>query len=150
MSPPFARPRDSSWSAIRAASLELVGPLYCRREAAGYCFGFQAAERHTNPRGVVHGGMTMTVIDQVLGALVFFSVGRKPCATVSLTCDFISFATPGDWLEARTRMRRRGRSLVFADGEITCGDRLVMTASGIWKVLGQDLHGVGGVDRRPR
>src|SRR3546814_205898 len=68
---------------------QLVGPIFARREADGAsAFGLLAEERHTNSRGVVHGGMLMTFADHMLGWLVWDLVDRKPCATVALNSQF--------------------------------------------------------------
>ena len=35
----------------------LVGPLWTKRQGASWNYGIVAEERHTNPAGIVHGGM---------------------------------------------------------------------------------------------
>jgi acyl-coenzyme A thioesterase PaaI-like protein len=114
---------------------ELVGPLYWRRDGDTVRYGFRAEAKHANPNGVVHGGMLTTVIDHCLGSYVWHAIGRKPCATVTLNCSFIAAGRPGDWIEASGAITRRGRSLVFVDGALTCGDKTLLTAKGVWKVL---------------
>jgi acyl-coenzyme A thioesterase PaaI-like protein len=94
-----------------------------------------AEAKHANPNGVIHGGMLTTVIDHCLGAYVWHAIGRKPCATVTLNCSFITAGRPGDWIEAAGQITRRGRTLVFVDGALTSGDRTLLTAKGVWKVL---------------
>ena len=39
----------------------------------------------------------------------------------------------GGFVEAKCRVGRRTRSLIFMSGEITVGDRVVATANGVWK-----------------
>jgi len=117
---------------------QLVGPVWVRREAEGSAYAFLAEERHTNSRGVVHGGMLMTFVDHALGWIVWDAVDRMPCATVSLNHQFVAAARPGDWVEMRGRIVRNTRSLVFIHGMMNVGDRTVMVADGIWKKLGVD------------
>ena len=117
-----------------------VGPIWVKREkdgADGSAYALLAEERHTNSRGVVHGGMLMTLADHVLGWMVWDAVDRVACATVSLNNQFIAAVKPGDFLEMRGRIVRQTRSLIFIHGTATVGDRTVLTAEGIWKVLGQ-------------
>ncbi|HYM30598.1 MAG TPA: PaaI family thioesterase [Candidatus Cybelea sp.] len=113
-----------------------VGPIWSKRRAPGRMrFGFLAGPHHVNPNGVVHGGMLVTFLDHVCGALVWWAAGKKTCATVTLNSDFISSAQQGEWIEGEATLVRKGQSLVFVRAEASVGDRIVMTASGIWKVF---------------
>lgn len=113
-----------------------IGPLFYRLEGENKAvFGLRTDRRHANVRGVIHGGLMMSLADHVLGAAVFFGAGRKPCATISLNCDFLAPGAVGDWIEGRAEITRATRSYVFVGGKLTVGDRLLMTASGIWKIL---------------
>ncbi len=118
-----------------------VGPIWVKRESetgpTGSAYGLMAEERHTNSRGVVHGGMLMTLADHVLGWMVWDAVDRAACATVSLNNQFIAAVKPGDFVEMRGRIVRQTRSLIFIHGTATVGDKPVLTSEGIWKVLGQ-------------
>lgn len=114
----------------------MVGPYYRKEADDGPVHGFLAEARHINPRGVIHGGMLMTFIDRTLGSLVWHAIDGRPCATVSLNTDFLAPGRPGDWIECRGQVTRQTRALVFVRGELTAGDRTLMTASGVWKKLG--------------
>ncbi len=112
-----------------------VGPLYVR-EGEPARFGFLAEARHGNRREAVHGGMLMTLADQVLGLTVMQAVGLDtPVVTVSLHCDFVSAAMPGDWIEGEATVTRMTRSLIFVRGSLVHGDRVVLSAAGVWKKL---------------
>ncbi|WP_374304069.1 PaaI family thioesterase [Ferrovibrio sp.] len=118
---------------------QIVGPVWVRREDDGSStYGLLAEERHTNSRGVVHGGMLMTFADHMLGWLVWDAVERRPCATISLNNQFIGAVKPGDWMEMRGRIVRQTRSIIFVQGEAKVGERVVLASEGIWKVLGVD------------
>ena len=56
-------------------------------------------------------------------------------ATISFDVKFISASTTGDVLLGTAKVLKKTRSLVFMQGEIRCGERLISTAEGIWKVL---------------
>lgn len=114
-----------------------VGPLWFIRDADGVRFGFRAGAQHANPEGVVHGGMLMFFADHVLGAHVWHAIGRRPCATISLNCDFLRAARPGDWVEARAEITRKGRAVVFCRGSLEVAGEPVLTADGVWKVIGE-------------
>ena len=99
-------------------------------------FGLLTDARHANRRGVVHGGMLVTLMDHALGAVVWEAVGRAPIATIQLDAHFLAAVRPGEFVEARGQVVRRTRSVVFVRGALTAGGREVLAASGIWKVLG--------------
>jgi acyl-coenzyme A thioesterase PaaI-like protein len=116
---------------------EHIGPFYVRKPKDGYtlAFGFRALAHHANRGGVVHGGMLVSFLDHALGAICFTAAGRRPCSTISLDCSFVSPGRPGDWIECTGEVGRATKDLVFVDGRLLVGDRVVIQAKGIWKVL---------------
>lgn len=116
-----------------------IGPMYIKLEEDGTMLhGFRAESYHANRRGVVHGGMLMSLADNALGMAVWRAVENKPCATVSMNSDFLAPARVGDWVEARGVITRVTRSMVFVRGQVTSNDVPVLTATGVWKRLGAD------------
>ncbi|MGE0714286.1 MAG: PaaI family thioesterase [Alphaproteobacteria bacterium] len=122
---------------------ELVGPFWTRRDEQGWAYGFLAGDRHVNPSGVVHGGMLMTLADQALSITVWEAAERRPCVTVQLDTHFLSPVRPGDFVEARARVVRRTRSMVFVDGALAVNGDTVLTAMGVWKILGSGPPAAG-------
>lgn len=112
---------------------DMVGPLYVCRDEGGTSYGFRVEARHGNVRGAMHGGMMMTLADQVLGLTVVDAVRDAPVVTVSLNTDFVAAAFPGDWLVGRAEIVRKARSLVFVRGTLCRDDEIVLNAVGIWK-----------------
>ncbi len=123
---------------VRGGFEALIGPLYARRSEEGIRFAFYARPEHANARGIVHGGMLMSLADHMLGAMVWHAMGRRFSATVSLNCDFLRPARVGDWIEGAGEITRKGRSLVYVHGDLRADSAVVMNANGIWKVLGAD------------
>ncbi len=113
----------------------LVGPFWTRHTETGREVGFLVEDRHLNGNGIVHGGMLMTFIDQSIGMMVYQAIGRVPCATIQLNTQFVDAGRPGDFIEARTEIVRQTRSVVFTRGTLVAGQRLILSAEGIWKVL---------------
>jgi len=115
----------------------LVGPFWTRVEDEKHVYAFMAEKKHHNRRGVVQGGMLMTFADRSLGMTAWYANGEKPQATVHLDVHFIDAVQIGEFVEARCRVVRRTRSLIFMSGEFVVGDRVVATANGVWKALGK-------------
>jgi acyl-coenzyme A thioesterase PaaI-like protein len=114
-----------------------VGTFFSKRFEDGYRFGFVAEPRHANIGGVVHGGMLVTFVDDMFGLSVHFAVDRRPVSTIQLNTRFISPARPGDFVVCIPQVQRVTKSVVFIRGEVFVGDRLVLSADGVWKILGQ-------------
>ncbi len=116
-----------------------IGPIYKKYVGGKLTAGaILVDDIHVNMRGVVHGGMMMSLIDHTLARMVSDAVAGNPCTTISLNCDFVAGARLGDWLVATGDVTKHTRSLVFIRGKVECGDKLLMTASGVWKRLGAD------------
>lgn len=136
--PPFD-PATAGWKRLRPDGYPaLIGPFWFRRDAegSGFRYGFTAEARHLNMGGVVHGGMLMSFADDVLGMTVWEAAGRKPCTTVQLSTQFIAPVKLGEFVEGKAEVLRTTRSVVFVRGLVAVGDRTIVHADGIWKILG--------------
>lgn len=115
----------------------LIGPIWSRPNGDSVLYAFMAEPKHHNRRGVVQGGMLMTFADRSLGRTSWYANDRQPQATAQLDVHFIDAVRIGEFVEAKCRVVRRTRSLVFMAGELVVGDRVVATANGVWKTLGK-------------
>ena len=113
----------------------LVGPVWMRQNGDSYLYAFKADPKHHNRRGVVQGGMLMTFADRSMGMTCWYANERQPQATVQLDVHFIDAVQIGEFVEAKCKVVRRTRSLVFMTAELLVGSRVVATANGVWKTL---------------
>ena len=114
-----------------------AGPYWERQGDDAMVRGLMIGAEHLNPEGVVHGGVLTAFADYVLYRAIGDVIGHDiRFATISLTCNFLAAAKHGDWLAGRGTVTRRTRSVIFAAGEIATDDRPVLTAQGLWKVIG--------------
>ena len=116
-----------------------IGPLYRLPDGENGAlkrFAFIAAEKHMNAAGTVHGGMLMSLVDVSMSRTTRLATDAPRCSTVSLTTDFVGPGRLGDVIEARIRITRRTRTMVFLSGEVVVGERILMVATGLWKVGG--------------
>jgi len=84
-------------------------------------------ERHTNPNGVMHGGVITTLMDSALGASLTALRGeearrRNPHATVGMNASFLAGARVGDRIVVEGRVLRLGKSIAFGEAEAHRGD----------------------------
>jgi uncharacterized protein (TIGR00369 family) len=118
-----------------------IGPTYVRIDDAGlFVLGLRVTPEHTNMQGVTHGGMLATVADAALGIAIARDRGiRAAQVTVSLALDYLSGARPGDWLEARVQVIRRGQRLAFAECNLFVGDKRILRGSGVFAFVDREL-----------
>lgn len=97
---------------------------------------------HMNRHGAMHGGIATAVLDNALGATASLTVdpsGRAPFLTVSMTTQFLAPAAAGTEITAIGRITGGGRSLVFAEAELTdAAGVLIATATGVFKRVPQE------------
>ena len=113
-----------------------VGPHYFCQQDDTLIGGFRAKPHHANSAGYVHGGALTTFADSVLAGVALAKVDTSQTwvATITLTCEFVSPARIGDWVECRGALTRLTRTLAFVRGEITVEDRIVLTCSTVLKL----------------
>jgi acyl-coenzyme A thioesterase 13 len=75
-----------------------------------------------NPMGTLHGGIASTMLDDIVGTMVY-ALGREFAFTsVNLNCDFLNPAFPGEVLAAKSRVIRSGKNIIHVEGQITNAD----------------------------
>jgi uncharacterized protein (TIGR00369 family) len=100
-------------------------------------FAFTVEAKHMNASAVVHGGMLMAFIDVAMSHSARSAAGGAALlSTVALNCDFVSPARLGDTIEARVRVNRCTRSVVFLSGQLFAEECLLLAATGLWKIAG--------------
>ncbi len=110
----------------------LVGPYYYQADdITNIKVGFKAEARHLNAGGSVHGGCLLTLADTSLFVFAIPQLAGDGAVTVQLDSQFISPGREGDVLVATGTITRAGGTLIYGRGQISCGDRVVMTFSGV-------------------
>ncbi len=90
---------------------------------------------NVNSRGVVHGGVLMSVLDFTLSAAARSNAPLEFSAiTIDLTTHFLNEGKSD--LQIEGRCVRRGKSITFCEGEVRDAEgRVVTTARGVFKLL---------------
>ena len=100
-----------------------------------YEFKTTIKENHLNAAGITHGGFIAAVVDAGAGTAAHRLADGGPCVTISLELKFISSVKLGQELIGLTRVQKKTRSLVFLTCELRADNKIVATASGIWKII---------------
>lgn len=121
-----------------------IGPILrdlSRKAGEAGRFRFQPEAHHLNAGHNVHGGLLMTLCDIMLGYTVHEAIPGKLATTATLNTDFVAGVREGELIEGRAEVTRLTRSLVFVSGALAVSGKPVMTASGIWKIIGDRKEG---------
>jgi uncharacterized protein (TIGR00369 family) len=113
-----------------------VGPVWQAPDGSEFLFDIR--DVHMNGGGALHGGMAMALADIVMGRTVRDALEGARALTISLNCDFVGPAKLGDRIRGTAKITRKTRSIVFISGELAVEGRTIMTATGLWKILGAE------------
>jgi uncharacterized protein (TIGR00369 family) len=101
-------------------------------------------KNHLNAAGITHGGFIAALIDAGAGTAAHRSTNNSPCVTISLELKFISAVKLGQELIGKTKIQKKTKTMVFLTCELFVENKIVATASGIWKILRLPGAGPGG------
>lgn len=130
--PPLAIPPGYAALSLRRGFASHIGPLY-RRSSDG-ALGFRVETQHTNGMLNAHGGMLMSFADMAWGHIVSVETSSY-WVTIRLTCDFLSGARLGEWIDGKSELLSREGDLFVVRGKVWSGDRLLMTGTGLFKPI---------------
>jgi uncharacterized protein (TIGR00369 family) len=99
-------------------------PLYQKVEADRVLLGVRLREAHANSRATAHGGLIAAIADQAMGmscGLKLKAEGIEATAlwTISLGVDYLDAAHMGQWLLFDTDFARVGKTICYAEIEVT-------------------------------
>ena len=117
------------------------GLLFKTISQSEYQFKTAIKENHLNAAGIAHGGFIAAVVDAGAGTAVHRCADQHHCVTVSLELKFISTIKLGQELIGTTKIQKKTKSMIFLTCELKVLDKIVATASGVWKIL--RLSGTG-------
>ncbi|MEQ8365918.1 MAG: PaaI family thioesterase [Roseicyclus sp.] len=131
----------------------LIGQIFARMDKDEMVLGFRCSPRHMNPHGMCHGGLLASFSDlQAYSARQRTGLLKVFTPTVQLTVDYLRPVRLGDWVEARTEIVKRGRTMLISRSVARVAERPVFTSQAMFAIGGPDhdadraLAGLPGVD----
>ena len=100
-----------------------------------YEFKSTINENHLNAAGITHGGYLSALIDAGAGTAAHRSAENAPCVTISLDLKFIGASKIGDEIFGKVKILKKTKTLVFLFCELKCCNKIITSASGVWKIL---------------
>ena len=111
------------------------GVLFRSVSEAEHEFKTTITENHLNAAEITHGGYLSALIDAGAGTAAHRASGNAPCVTISLDLKFIGASKLGDEITGFTKILKKTNTLIFLFCELKSGDKVIASASGIWKIL---------------
>jgi uncharacterized protein (TIGR00369 family) len=112
-----------------------AGPLWTRREDAGWVYGLLCEARHLNPAARAHGGALVTLLDHAISTVAWEASDRAACVTLQLDTQFQGAVREGQFAQARAQVTHRTGGLIFLRGQVHADEQPVLVAQAILKVL---------------
>ncbi|MCS7277012.1 MAG: PaaI family thioesterase [Dehalococcoidia bacterium] len=112
----------SDRSPLRSPFVEAMGAELLEWAEGRVRWGITLGPQHTNPGGIMHGGVVAALLDEaVAGAITSLrgqeAVPSDPHLLLEMNVSFLSAARPGERLEVEGWVLRMGRQVAFAEAE---------------------------------
>jgi len=111
------------------------GLLFRNISETEYEFKSKINENHLNAAGITHGGYIAALIDAGAGTSAHRSANDAPFVTISLDLKFIGASKTDDEIIGKTKILKKTNTLIFLFCELFCNEKIIASASGIWKIL---------------
>ena len=111
------------------------GLLFRTISVTEYEFKAVINDKHLNAAGITHGGYLCALVDAGAGTAAHRSAENAPCVTISLDLKFIGASKVGDEIFGSVKILKKTKTLVFLFCELKCKNKIITSASGVWKIL---------------
>jgi len=92
-------------------------------------------ENHLNTIEITHGGYIASIIDSGAGTGAHRAANNSPCVTISLDIKFIGTTKLNDEIIGFVKILKRTKSMIFLICHLKSKEKIIASASGIWKIL---------------
>ena len=111
------------------------GVMFRNISESEYEFKSVINENHLNAAGITHGGYLAALIDAGAGTAAHRNTQNAPCVTISLDLKYIGASKIGDEIIGYVKILKKTKTLVFLFCELKCNNKVITSASGVWKIL---------------
>jgi acyl-coenzyme A thioesterase 13 len=105
-------------------------PIIKSAENGALEFEYQVRPEWLNPVGNLHGGVTASIIDDIIGATMFSLNEPYFYTTINNVIDYFSGAKAGETIIAQTLIVKKGKQFINAHCEIWNADKSRLIAKG--------------------
>ena len=111
------------------------GVMFRNISESEYEFKSIINQNHLNAAGITHGGYLAALIDAGAGTAAHRCAEKAPCVTISLDLKYVGASKIGDEIIGHVKILKKTKTLVFLFCELRCNDKIITSASGVWKIL---------------
>ena len=119
------------------------GILFRKISDTEFEFKTSIDENKLNSAGITHGGYICSIIDAGSGTAAHRASNNSPCVTITLDIKFIDSTKIGDEIIGFTKIQKVTKSMVFLICHLKSNQRLIASASGVWKKLNKKISNFG-------
>ncbi|MFN0289796.1 PaaI family thioesterase [Pedobacter helvus] len=105
-------------------------PIVISAEKGSLHCSYIVRHEMTNPYGILHGGITAGIIDDLIGATVFTLGLSNAYTTVNNNIDYFAPAKEGDMITARTSIVKQGKMIINLQCEVFLPSKNRLIAKG--------------------
>ena len=115
----------------------MMQPRYvdCDPDNMSMTIAFPAQDWELNPTGAIHGGITVAMLDSVMGSATHVFTGHLT-PTIHIDVSFLRAGPADDEIFVRAKVEKIGRSIIYVSGETwasSAPDKLIATAIATFK-----------------
>ena len=111
------------------------GLLFRKVSKTEFEFKTTIKKNHLNTAGITHGGYISSIIDSGAGTGAHRAASNSLCVTISLDIKFIATKKLGDEIIGFVKILKRTKSMIFLICHLKSNEKIIASASGIWKIL---------------
>ena len=111
------------------------GLLFREISESEFEFKTTIEENHLNSAGITHGGYISSIIDSGAGTGAHRAAKNSLCVTISLDIKFVASTKLGDEINGFVKILKRTKSMIFLICHLKSNEKIIASASGIWKIL---------------
>ncbi len=110
-------------------------PILISAEKGSLHCSYVVRKEMTNPYGILHGGVTAGIIDDLIGATVYVLGLNSRYTTVNNNIDYFAPASEGDEIRAKTTVVKQGRTIINLQCEVFLSSKNRLIAKGYSNML---------------
>ena len=110
-------------------------PILISAERGELHCSYVVRKEMTNPYGMLHGGITAGIIDDLIGATVFVLGLNHRYTTVNNNIDYFAPAKEGDTITAKTTIVKHGKTIINLQCEVFLPSKNRLIAKGYSNML---------------
>jgi acyl-coenzyme A thioesterase 13 len=123
------------FSATPSPFMKWLKPVVLSADRGKLSFQYTVRQDMTNPMGILHGGVTAAIMDDVIGATMFSFNEHFFYTTLNNVVDYFAPAKEGDLIIADTTVIKKGRQVVNVQCEVWNEGKVRLIARGYSNLL---------------